>query len=208
MSVGTAGEPRHSSVQLSRRNRWPSGYGSRRGAPRLSCACADRCPIPFSAWVIGGSIAPPSESHVDLAAANSLRPATRHLPAQITSPAVRYPLAAVAGRDLPVAACSARTWAMCVMSSQSARRSGLLVGPLAVAGTGQPNCGRRPYCAAVYYVADGRFSYGMRMLGCRTVAVLRCRLLMGSRSGCWCSICRLSQAQGDFPIGSLCQKAC
>ncbi len=73
---------------------------------------------------------PPSDSHVDCAAAMSLRPSVRRIPARNTSWTVRYGPSA-AGVDLPIAALlpTTRAWMTRVIrASLSAHRSGPLVG--------------------------------------------------------------------------------
>jgi hypothetical protein len=87
---------------------------------------AHRLPVAYSlAW-----FAPPSESHVDWAAAISLRPVARCIPARSTSWIVKYGLSVAGGVNLPMAAWFSTTSAsmMCVMTVPlSARESELLV---------------------------------------------------------------------------------
>lgn len=85
---------------------------------------------PVLAAALVAVISPPSDSHVDCAAAMSLRPAVRRTPARSTSWTVKYGPSA-AGVDLPIAALlpTTRAWMTRVIRvSLSARRSGPLVG--------------------------------------------------------------------------------
>jgi hypothetical protein len=81
---------------------------------------------------------------------------------------VRYGLSVAAGVDLHMAARLAITRAsvMCVILSLSARKASCRLGRERLSELGNA----------------GAISHGVRVSGCRTVALLRRRLFMGSRS--------------------------